>query len=376
MFHHDGRGYDEAAGAAAAKGREVIEREIEKGREQAGRVIESVMSRVVTDAVVKTPAMRIEPGEKGAWNFQAGDIAAGVHRHALGQAFELASIPRRFADDLEERSNGTAWGRDLLAHNLNTIFSHSAGKRQLIRREGDEVKGILSDKFRRLDSRPLLDAFCAACKENDLLPLGGSALDTKVHLRAIMPKVFEPVPNEVMAFGLQWANSDYGDGGHAVSLWVLRCWCTNLAVGEQVLRQVHLGRRLEDNIAYSERTYQLDTQTNASALKDVVRAAIGPARVNEMLENVRKASMDEVKGREGVLKALKGQLDKGTVEKIADVFEGPDVVNVPPGATTWRLSNAVSWLAHGEGVSDAKRLELETVAGRLLPHGKGKAVEV
>lgn len=375
MLHHDGRGYDEAAGAAGAKGREVIDREIAKGREQAGRVIEAVQSRLVVDAVVKTPAMRIEPAD-GRWNFTAGDISAPLHRHALSQTLELASIPKRFADDLEERANGTPWGRDLLAHNLNTIFAHANGKRQLVRREGGEVKGILSDKFRRLDSRPLLDAFCAACKEHDLLPLGGAALDTKVHLRAIMPRVFEPIPNEVMAFGLQWQNSDYGDGGHAVSLWVLRCWCTNLAVGEQVLRQVHLGRRLDDDIAYSERTYQLDTQTNASALKDVVRAAIGPARVNEMLNNVRKAGESEVKGREGVLKALKGQVDKGTAEKIADVFEGPDVVNVPPGQNAWRLSNAVSWLAHDKGNSDAKRLELETVAGRLLPHGNGKAIEV
>ena len=85
----------------------------------------------------------------------------------------------------------------------------------------------------------------------------------------------------------------------------MRVWCTNLAIGEECLRQVHLGKRLDDNIEYSQETYRLDTAANASALKDVVHNSISPERVNAYLEVIQKASREEIQGRDGALSRLK-----------------------------------------------------------------------
>ena len=37
-----------------------------------------------------------------------------------------------------------------------------------------------------------------------------------------------------------------------------------------MMRQVYLGRRLDDSLNYSDRTYQLDANATVSALKDVI----------------------------------------------------------------------------------------------------------
>lgn len=375
MYHHDHRDYNTAASAAAKAGRQKIEALFDRGRVSAAALIEDVQSKVLKDAVVKAKAVKFGHGEDG-FSLAAGDMQGVLHDHALGQVLSDAGMDRKFANGLLARGE---WGAGLVTTNLNEIMGHSDG-RHLVRtvtRDKPQVMGWLSDKYKRIDSRPLLDAFIGAVQNFGMVPYEGYALDTKVRLRTLLPHVFEPVPNEVMAFGLEWGNSDYGDGGHRVSLFVLRIWCTNLALADQCLRQVHLGRRLDDNILYSQETYRLDTQANVSALKDVVANAVAPDRVNGLLKVVEEAGETEVKGRDGVMGVLKKHLDKGLAERAAELFDGPDVQNLPPGNTVYRLSNAVSWLAQDKSISTERRLELQDVAGKLMGvQGLSKAREV
>ena len=57
--------------------------------------------------------------------------------------------------------NGAPWQRGLAARILNdSFYNGGAGRaRHLVRSVGGQVRGVLSDKYRRLDSRPLLEAF-------------------------------------------------------------------------------------------------------------------------------------------------------------------------------------------------------------------------
>jgi hypothetical protein len=372
MIHHDSRDYKEAASAAARQMRQKMEKLIEDGRQKAGRVIEEVTSNVIQDRVVKTKAVSFLDTDDG-WTLRAGDRHSVLHPHAWQQVLSDAGMPKLYADKLESMSNGTEWGPDLVAHNLNTIFSHRETQRNLVRESKGQVKGWLSDKFRRLDSRPLLEAFAGACHANGLMPYEGFALETKVRMRAILPKVFEPVENEVMVVGLEWGNSDYGDGGHVVKVFVNRVWCTNLATMEDVLRQIHLGKRLNDDIEYSQETYRKDTEANVSALQDVVRAAIGPAKVHGWMDAISQAAERTV-GKD--IATLLKELDKETAAKVVAAYESPDVVNLPPGNTVWRLSNAVSWIAQSNDVAPEKKLDMQALAGKLIPHKAIEAVAV
>ena len=74
-------------------------------------------------------------------------------------------------------------------------------------------------------------------------------------MRALLPTVYEPVTGEVIAFGVEWGNSDFGAALHSVRAFILRLICLNGATMANDLAQVHLGRGISDDVELSaERT--------------------------------------------------------------------------------------------------------------------------
>ncbi len=371
MIHHDGRDYQVAVGEAARHGRDKMEKLIEDGRVKAGTVIEEIKNKIIQDSIVRTRAVKVHAssdasGWASVFPMGNGERSVPLHNHAWQQLLSDAGIDKRFADRMEKEANGTEWGKALVKHNVDTIFGHRKDQRNLVREEGGVVKGWLSDIYRRIDSRPLVDAFAGICLANNLMPIEGYALDTRVRVRAILPKVFEPIKNEPMLVGLTWGNSDYGHGGHILDLFIIRTWCTNLATLESVLRQIHLGKRLNDDITYSEETYRKDQEANILALRDTVGTVIGPARINALMEAIATMAEKSV-GNDvaGLLKEFPA-IGKENVERIVAAYESPDVVNLPAGNTMYRLSNAVSWIAQSNSIGVDKKLELQDIAGKML----------
>lgn len=381
MYHHGPRPYAEAAGEAARAARDKFEALIERGRTGAQAVIDQVTNQVITDRVVKGHRLIFDPVEAhgiedvggstspAPWGPDAVTVHSEdgslplrpLHDNALTQACERAGINLSFAGHL--RGLGE-YGRELLAHNLNKLHRHSPSKRYLLREANGEVRGFLSDSFRRIDCRPILESFAGACASIGAVPVEGYALETRVVVKAMLPAVFEPVPDEPLAFGLVWQNSDFGNGAHSVRAFALRAWCTNFAILEECLRQVHLGRRLSDDVAFSERTYELDTRTVASAVSDIVRHELSPEKIDSYQRAVREANDQRLDPRSAVA-ALRKRLTAGEVEAVTEAFNSPDVVNLPPGQTAWRMSNAVSWVA-GRAESPERKLHLMQVAGSYL----------
>lgn len=372
MYHHGPESYEIAAGEAAKRGRQKMEEIIHNGLASAQAVIEQVQSRAIDDRVVKGNVLQFDAANDGFRLLVPNLEPKRLHDLAMRQVASKGGVPQKYLDDLTARGD---WGKWLAVDNLNEIYRHSTD-RHLVRSVGNETRGFLSDRFRRIDSRPLVEQFVAACQKLGAVPIQGYALETKVRLRAVIPQVFEPVPNEVMLFGVEWGNSDFGDGGHCVSIWNMRCWCTNTTIMDEVLRQVHLGKRLDDNIEYSARTYQLDTQANSSALHDVIGHALAPKQINGLLNgfktaNAQGVTMDQARNQ------FKKLLLKGEADAAMTAFESPDVVNLPPGDTQYRLSNAISWIAQAKNIRPERQLELQKIAGDVLPRtAKMKAVEV
>jgi hypothetical protein len=175
-----------------------------------------------------------------------------------------------------------------------------------------------------------------------------------------------------MLVGVQWHNSDFGAGSHALSLTVLRLFCTNKATMREAIRDVHLGRRLPDDVSFSAQTHALDTQANASALGDCVRELMSPDKVNALIEAVKATHEQEINWSSWS-KSVKKHLTKSEFGEAERLFESDDVINLPPGKSVWRASNALSWIA-GHTESADRRLELEKLAGRVLQPAADKQV--
>jgi uncharacterized ParB-like nuclease family protein len=235
------------------------------------------------------------------------------------------------------------------------------------------MRGFLSSRYRRLDSRPLLEAFAIECQKINAVPIDGTVSDVRCSLKAIVPQIYEPLPGEVLAFGVEWHNSDYGAGTHAIRAFILRVWCLNGATLENSLAQIHLGRNISDEFDVSNRTYKLDTAASVSALRDVVSGVLMPHKIDAMCETIKKAHEQKVEWK-NIKGSVGRKLLKGELELAQTAFDGPDVINLPPEKTLWRASNALSWVA-GSSDNPDRKIELQRIAGELLTGKKDEAVK-
>jgi hypothetical protein len=356
-----------------------LEQLIVQGRTKAGEVVDHVMNHQPSDRLARGGDLSFTPHpDRNAVLIDHPDRDAGVirqtlHRHSVQQMAQTTDLPLKFIDGLQQTQE--PWGRELLAHNLRTIFANRFSKnRYLLRSVLGEVRGFLSDRYRRLDSRPIVEAFVTAVQEKGALPYSGYVTDTKIALQAIMPDVYEPVPGEMIAYGLSLENSDFGNGALSVRAYLLRIWCSNLAITQEEMRQVHLGRRLDDSMLYSQETYELDAKTTVSALKDVVGSQLNADALRQRMDSIRVANETAIDGP-SAKETLKKMLLKSEQEAVIEAYNSPDTYNLPSGNTPWRLSNAISWVA-GKTEDSERKLELMKFAGEVLPKASQAAAEV
>lgn len=362
MTHHDSRDYETVASDAARHARTIMEAKIAEGRESALALVERIQTIVPEDKIARAGAIQFDPIEKGIVLSAGGDPMA-VHTHALGQIADKAGVPYQYLSQLVGGKDG--WQPELAAHVLNRHFHEGVPReRYLLRAVTGQLRGFLSDRYRRLDSRPLLETFAGECQRVGAVPVDGTFSDTRVSMKAFLPMVFEPVPNEVMCIGVEWGNSDFGAARHTIRAMIWRLWCTNKATMEDTLSQVHLGAVIPDSIELSQRTYDYDTKTSVSALQDIVRGVLAPKKVNQLLATIKAANEKQIEWK-SARTLLQKALLKGEMQKVQDAFEGEDIHNLPAGKSTWRLSNAISWIAGSTDDNDRK-LELQRLAGQVV----------
>ena len=189
-------------------------------------------------------------------NMQSGQYT--LHGNAIGQLADKMGIPSRY---LRQLASGDEWQRQLAATVLNAHSGWTQRTRVLIRTVGQQVRGVLSDSYRRLNSVEILTAFVQEASQQGAVIADAYMSDTKVWAETILPQpiVVPTVKNgEVVIFaGARFSTSDYGDGAVDMRAFLLNGACLNGMVRESVMKQVHLGSRLPDNLQLSNRTYEI-----------------------------------------------------------------------------------------------------------------------
>lgn len=379
LIHHGSENYDTAASRAASAARDKLHALIERGRTRAAAVLDHVERQQPRDQLIAATALAFEPDESRTGEIVVvpdGADTMPLHRHALGQVADKAGLPRTYLARLLDPEH-SAFGPELLAHNLTRLFreGHAVNDgddpsdafllRSLALPERHEVRGFVSSRFRRLDSRPIVGAFADACQRVGAVPVEGYALDTKIAIKAILTRVYEPIPNEVMVFGMALENSDYGNGALQVSFVAIRLACTNGLLMEKSLRKVHLGARLTSDVVWSARTLAAETEATAGAVHDLVTRRLNDRHIAVLQNGIRRAHDEKIEPAKAQ-EFLKKHLLKSEAEAVVAAFNSPDVENMPGGQTRWRLAQAVSWIA-GKTEDEERRLDLMRIAGNLVP---------
>ena len=137
-------------------------------------------------------------------------------------------------------------------------------------------------------------------------------------------------------------------------------------VRESVMRQVHLGARLPDSIALSQKTYELDTQTTVSAVTDLTRGLYSRDTLMQKAIEIQGAAEIDV----DFDKELKSLVQRGAllknegreVEKLL-MNNNPDD-GVTGGATLWKLTQGITAFAREQAPERSR--ELHEISGQLM----------
>ena len=295
-----------------------------------------------------------------------GDSEFTMHPHALTQTGTLLGIPTAYIKKLAHGQN--QWERDLAAHTLNQHNMNIDRRRMLIRSIGGEVRGVLSDKYRRLSTPIIYGEFFKKCREMGAVIIDAVVTDLKSYVEVIIPQVITvPTHNGNIYFvpGLQISNSDFGAASLQVKSFHINVVCLNGMTRNNILRSVHLGKRLQENIAWSEQTYLKDTETQASMVRDIVVQSLNVDAIRREAQVIQKAAHEEVEIDNVLQKLSPMGVLKDETESIRKVIMAARPEDgMIAGSNLWKVTQGIT--AVGRDLGGERGRELNDIAGQLL----------
>lgn len=316
---------------------------------------------------VHSPVITFAHPQDGQVVMNMPDGQFTMHDNAIRQIADRMGIPQRY---LRTLAGGKDWQRDLASHLLNEHSGWTDRSRVLVRAVGTQVRAVLSDSYRRLNSVDILTAFIMEAAGQGAVVADAYMTDTKVWAETILPEPFViPTQNngDVVIFaGARFSTSDYGDGSVDMRSFLLNGACLNGMVRESVIRQVHLGSKLPDNLALSQRTYELDTQTTVSAVRDLTQGLYSKDNLLRKAHEIQGAS-DMVVDLDNEVKKLTrdGWLLKAEGEAVQKILMNNNSEDGVTGAPTlWKLTQAIT--AHARDLEPQRSRELHEISGELL----------
>lgn len=304
---------------------------------------------------------------EGGLKMNMPDGQFSLHANAIGQLADRMGIPQRY---LRTLAGGAEWQIALAATMLNEHSGWTQRSRVLVRTVGTQVRGVLSDSYRRLNSVEILTAFVQEAAQQGAVISDAYMNDTKVWAETILPQplVIPTAKNgDVIIFaGARFSTSDYGDGAVDMRSFLLNGACLNGMVRESVMKQVHLGSKLPDNLRLSQQTYELDTKTTVSAVRDLTSGLFSRDTLMQKAYEIQGASEIEVDlDRELNSLTKNGHLLKQEGQEVQKILMRNDPEDGVQGAATlWKLTQAIT--AHARELTPERSRELHEISGSLM----------
>lgn len=332
-----------------------------------GKIAQDYIAPIGVNLKINDHSPVITFSANGSLRMDMPDGQFTLHDNAIGQLADRMGIPQRYLRGL---ASGEPWAKQLAATLLNEHSGWTQRSRVLVRTVGKQVRGVLSDSYRRLNSVEILTAFVQEAADQGAVISDAYMNDTKIWAETILPTPLTvPTANngDVVIFaGARFSTSDYGDGAVDMRAFLLNGACLNGMVRESVMKQVHLGSKLPDNLQLSQQTYELDTKTTVTAVRDLTKGLFSKDNLMKKAIEIQGASEMEVDfehelkrlTRDGGLLKQEGK----EVEKILMRNDPED--GVQGGATLWKLTQAIT--AHARELSPERSRELHELSGQLL----------
>lgn len=318
------------------------------------------------DFVVDTAEMTMTSTD-GVSRIAFGDDDFTVSNHTHTQIGHRLNIPRRFYSALLEDHP------DILDHNVNELFKRKP-ERRMVRTLDGQARAFMSDRYKRVDNFPIMEASLTALHEVQNVEIESSQVtDRRLYIQARFGhtetaiKVGDPVQS-----GIVISNSEIGCGSIKIEQLIYRLVCTNgmiSATGSNTggMNQYHVGRKIEGDLSVqvlSTKTVHLEEKALLSKITDVVRHFADPKSFEEVVGRMR-LSVDTPKLHRPVeavqLLADEVNLSEGEKNSVMEhLLRDGDY-------TQWGMLNAVTRTAE-DVTSYDRSIELERLGGEILDY--------
>ena len=252
--------------------------------------------------------------------------------HALTQFFSRIKMPARYSKKLL-----TARG-DLVEKQAN-FWLNNSDKKALFRTKHDRVRGVLSEKYSRMNNSTIIGFAKKALDDIDADVEEFHLEDRKMRLRVTTPQEKEIEKGDPVKLGLDIENSEVGYCSLKITPIVYRLVCSN-------------GLRLwVQGNQYTQRHIHINEKDFRKQVAIAVHAA---AKGNEEVIDLLKKSRD--KTMKNFEEELREELSNKTVDRILEHAEDDSVYGIVNGIT--RTARDIE--------NDDRRVQLEEFAGNLL----------
>jgi len=289
----------------------------------------------------------------------------GITNFCHEQIADKCGIPRKYYQKMQE-----AGKLDLLKDNINEWIMSK--EKRLLRVLDDDVRALLSDRYRAIDN---YDIFYAALeqfneikrqKNVDIEILDARLTETNLFIKVTSPQLTAMIKHwrgreEQVEGGIIITNSEVGRGAFSVKPFINVLVCTNGLISTNVLKRVHLGEERKTGIIdWSDETRQLQDATLWSQIKDMINNTFDFDVFKKWIDEINEKASTEIEkpklAVENVVKRF-NTIPKGAVDDLINQFtkEGP---------TQWGLSMAVTRVAQEQNYNE--RVEWEKIGAQIL----------
>lgn len=317
--------------------------------------------------------------------------AYGLTRTAHQQLGERLAIPRPYYQRMLEAAPA------LLAENVNTWLGRDGDRRWMTRMLDGNVRALVSDRYRPLDSYALAFRSLRVSKAAGAVPHRVDLTDDRFEMRLIhrdwQDRMADedgiavaryggntaPIPGPVSDYhdedgggqflpGAYLKNSETGRGGFGVGVYVIDAICNNGYIVEQGVAQIHLGERHALGELVTSETQRKKDDALWSEVEDVIRGVFDREKFTAIVKRFR-ASQEAI--LEKPIEAVEAVcadagFDDQEKQDILNELMSPSWERPTAPNSVFALLSAVTAMAHKVDEDSEKVTDLQTVGARLL----------
>jgi hypothetical protein len=289
-----------------------------------------------------------------------------IHYHAFKQICQKVGFPPFYGSSLL-RENAD-WAEDLVAANLRELYSKRAGdKAFLLRSVNGQLRGFLTNAYKRLNTEKLIEVFAASCSKHGAKPYDGVYTPIRIGIQAATDDSFK-VAGRNLRVGVMLRNSDFGAGALEIKFFLSPAIGIAI-VGGQGVRRIHKGHRLSRNMEDNQQLEACDLASATKSIQELVEVHLDHENTVAAMAEVQLAAQLEVNPDEisNILKNL--HLSKDEFDQTKQAFLESNDPRIPAGNTMFRLASTIAWLGSTCGDPE-KQLDLQELAGSLILKGR------